>query len=172
MVYYGIKIKQLGGKCMLKISSKSSTLLSIALSIVFFVALVFGAIIMPKFVSLAIGAPIGFLKDKIIMSVDTVNILLIAYLILAAAAVANVLLFILLLRVKNELVFTDLSISLIRGISWCVVAIGVLFAVLTYYFTMSSVISAVAFFLGLCLRVVKNVIERATEIKNENDLTV
>ena len=34
------------------------------------------------------------------------------------------------------------------------------------------VLAFVAILLGLCLRVVKNVIEEATEIKAENDLTV
>ena len=51
-------------------------------------------------------------------------------------------------------------------------AIGVLFVVLGYYFKLAVVVAVAAIFLGLCLRVVKNVIEKATEIKAENDLTV
>lgn len=157
---------------MLKISSKSSTKLSIVLSVIFFAALVFGAVIMPKFVGLALGVPIGFFNEKLLVRSDAAIILAIAYLVLVSAAVANVFLINLLLRVEKELVFTEKSVSLIRGISWCVIVIGILFALLGYYFAMSFVVSAAAFFLGLCLRVVKNVIEKATEIKNENDLTV
>jgi hypothetical protein len=37
---------------------------------------------------------------------------------------------------------------------------------------MSYAIAFAALLLGLCLRVVKNVIEEATEIKRENDFTV
>ena len=95
-----------------------------------------------------------------------------AYIILALALAANTLLFTLLLQVKGENVFSAKSVSLIRGISWCSIGVGVVFALLTYYFTLSSVIAFAALFLGLCVRVVKNVIERATEIKDENDLTV
>ena len=47
-----------------------------------------------------------------------------------------------------------------------------IFALLGYIFYIAYVIAVAVLFLGLCLRVVKNVIEEATELKNENDLTV
>jgi hypothetical protein len=48
----------------------------------------------------------------------------------------------------------------------------VLFALLGWYFRLALAVGFVAVFVGLCLRVVKNVIEEATLIKSENDLTV
>ena len=107
-----------------------------------------------------------------VTSTDNAIVLVAAYILLAFALLANTLLFTLLLQVKGENVFSAKSVSLIRGISWCSIGVGLIFALLTYYFTLSSVIAFAALFLGLCVRVVKNVIERATEIKDENDLTV
>ena len=84
----------------------------------------------------------------------------------------NSLLVILLLRVKNELVFTSKSVLVVRAVSYCAFLIGILFIALGYFFKIAFVVSVAAVFLGLCLRVVKNVIEKACEIKDENDLTV
>lgn len=144
---------------MTKISSKASTILSLILSGVFFVAILFGAFIMPGFVRLIMG----WVKPII---------LILGYLVLLVALIADVLMFFLLLRVKNELVFTSKSVSIIRAVSYCAFLIGILFIALGYFFKIAFVVSVAAVFLGLCLRVVKNVIEKACEIKDENDLTV
>ncbi|MBE6789544.1 MAG: DUF2975 domain-containing protein [Ruminococcaceae bacterium] len=157
---------------MIKISSKTSTNLSIALSIVFFVALIFGAVIMPYFVDMLVGTPEEIAVRPFFLAEGETVVLVIAYMVLAIAMLADVLLFLLLRRVQKELVFTPESVALIRGISWCAILIGGLFLVLTYYFKLALVVAVAAVFLGLCLRVVKNVIEKATEIKCENDLTV
>ena len=157
---------------MMKISSKASTNLSIALSVVFFAAIIFGAFLMPYFVNMLVGTPEEIAQRPFFVAEGKNIILGVAYGVLAFATLADVLLFVLLLRVRSEQVFTEKSVALIRGISWCAVAIGVLFFVLGYYFKLAIVVGVAAVFLGLCLRVVKNVIETATEIKCENDLTV
>lgn len=144
---------------MTEISSKASTILSLILSVVFFIAIIFGAIIMPRFVQLVMGSA-------------EPRVLILGYLVLLTALVADILMFFLLLRVKNELVFTSKSVSIIRAVSYCAFVIGVLFIALGYFFKIAFVVSVAAIFLGLCLRVVKNVIEKACEIKEENDLTV
>ena len=103
---------------------------------------------------------------------DRPVILGIGYTILAVAAAADVLLICLLRRVQKEAVFTQKSVDLLRWISWCCVAAGVLFIWLGSYFLLSYAVAFVAVLVGICLRVVKNVIAEATEIKSENDLTV
>ena len=75
-------------------------------------------------------------------------------------------------RVRSELVFTQKTVSLIRYLSWGCMFIAVACLAVVYYFHMAYILTLAAGFLGLCLRVVKNVLETATEIKNENDLTV
>ncbi len=157
---------------MLKISGKASVNLSLVISGGFFAVLAVVGVFLPSVAKALLKFP-GEITSRVeTTATDNILVLIAAYLILLLALLANTLLFTLLLQVKGENVFSKKSIGLIRGISWCSIGVGVVFALLTYYFTLSSVIAFAALFLGLCVRVVKNVIEKATEIKDENDLTV
>lgn len=157
---------------MLKISGKASVNLSLVISGGFFCVLAMVGVFLPK-ISNSLLRFSGEITARVeVTATDEVLVLVAAYFILALALLANILLFTLLLQVKGENIFSSKSVSLIRGISWCSIGVGVIFALLTYYFTLSSVIAFAALFLGLCVRVVKNVIEKATEIKSENDFTV
>lgn len=157
---------------MLRISRKASVGLSLAMTIIFFAVIVAGAVIMPTLVEMLINTPdnIGS-RDQINDSGRTL-VLVVAYLVLAVAAVADLFLFLLLRRVRAGEVFTGRSVALIRGVSWCCILFGLLFAVLGYYFQLALAVGFAALFLGVCLRVVKNVVEQAVELKQENDLTV
>ncbi|MBQ7108159.1 MAG: DUF2975 domain-containing protein [Clostridia bacterium] len=157
---------------MLKISGKASVNLSLVISGGFFCVLAMVGVFLPK-ISNSLLRFSGEITARVeVTANDEVLALVAAYFILALALLANILLFTLLLQVKGENIFSSKSVSLIRGISWCSIGVGAIFALLTYYFTLSSVIAFAALFLGLCVRVVKNVIEKATEIKSENDFTV
>ncbi len=152
---------------MLRISKSLSLTISIVLTALFFVVLMIAAFVLPRFVQLiapAAARPLG-LRDGVL-------ILIAGYLILALALLADVLLARLLLRVRAGEVFTAKSVALIRGVSWCAIAISLLFLLATPYFLIALALAFTAALLGLCLRVVKNVIEEATAIKAENDLTV
>ena len=95
------------------------------------------------------------------------------FLLLIPVGVANGFLVKLLLLVRKHLVFTDGAVSCLRVISWCCFIEAVLCLLTTKVFVLAHFAAAfVAGFLGLVLRVVKNVIEEATAIKSENDLTV
>ena len=157
---------------MFKISGKASVNLSLIISGAFFAILVGIGAFMPTVVEALLKFPGEIMSRMNTTSTDFILALIAAYIILIIALIANILLFILLMQVKRENVFSAKSVSLIRGISWCSIGVGVIFALLTYYFTLSSVVAFAALFFGLCVRVVKNVIEKATEIKDENDLTV
>jgi hypothetical protein len=78
----------------------------------------------------------------------------------------------LLLHIRKGLVFSDTTVSCIRFVSWGCMLIAAACVIVSYFFHMAYVFALAAAFLGLCLRIVKNVIEEANEIKNENDLTV
>ena len=73
-------------------------------------------------------------------------------------------------RLKNAFGFERMACRLI--LSWCCFAEGVLAILLFVYFQLVICVTLAAFFLGLCLRVVKHVIEEAIRIKNENDYTI
>lgn len=157
---------------MLKISNKLSINISLAVAAIFMVACLCAAFIMPPLVEMLINLPDNIGNRGDITAFGRVLVLVMSYLMLAILALADTLMIALLLRVRKGLVFTDKSIALIRGISWCCFMICVVFAVLGIYFQLSFILAFFAVFLGISLRVVKNVIEEATEIKSENDLTV
>lgn len=156
---------------MLKISKTKSLMLSLVLAALFFIACIFTAFIVPQYINIFMN-----MKNAVSMNIidysDKIVLMVITYLIIAVMMLADIFLFYLLLRVRKELVFTDLSVALVRSVSWCCVLLGVLFFVLGLFFTLSFGMAFACVFLGLCLRVVKNVIEQAVSIKNENDLTV
>ena len=78
----------------------------------------------------------------------------------------------LLANIKAKKVFIEKNVKYLRAISWCSFAVsGILFLSGFYYLSFLIVAVAAAFF-GLILRVVKNVIEQAVIIKNENDFTI
>ena len=157
---------------MLKISKNSSVTISLILTVLFMVALTGGAIIMPWLVRSLIELPdtVGG-RDGITLA-GRGFVLAVSYAILLVCAVADALLFFLLRRVRRGEVFTEKSVSLVRGVSWCGILMGLLFGLLGFYFQLAYAMAFAGVFLGLCVRVVKNVIEEATEIKEENDLTV
>lgn len=78
----------------------------------------------------------------------------------------------LLKRVNRSEVFTEKSVSIIRGISWCCIGVSPLFFALGFFYVIFFVAAFLTAFLGLIVRAVKNVMEEATAIKQENDLTV
>ena len=173
---------------MLKIPKKLSVNLSMAIAVLLFIVCIAGSVLMPKFIETLLKAREHILANNItvfvndnvyriiktepITSLGRGVVYVMAYLVMAAIFAIDIMLFSLLKRVKNGLVFTEKSVALIRYISWCCFVICAAFCVLGIYFQLAFIVAFVALVLGTCLRVVKNVIEEATEIKSENDLTV
>lgn len=157
---------------MLKISRKASVGISIGLTVAFFFAIIVCAVIMPRISGLFVDAVNSFSGDEPVGNGGKLFVMIDGYLLIALACAADILMFVLLLRVRNGLVFTKTSVGLIRGVSWLAIGCGILFALLGHIFFIAYVVAVAVLFLGLCVRVVKNVVEEATEIKSENDLTV
>lgn len=162
----------IGGSDMPKISRKASVLISICLTVLFLAVLIVCAFAMPMLCNVFADIATMHPGRSELCVAERIYLLVAGYLIVAVAAVADILMFLLLLRIRRGLVFTRESVSVIRAVSWCAICCGVIFALLGYIFYIAYVIAVAVLFLGLCLRVVKNVIEEATELKNENDLTV
>lgn len=157
---------------MLKVSKKLSTVLSLTLAVFFFLCCVVGLFFLPTLTEMLINLPDNIGNRGEISQLGRTLSLVSAYCIVLDMMLADVLLFRLLLRVRRGEVFTDRSVSLIRGVSWCCLGLCVPFGFLGLYFQLSWIVCLMAVFLGLCLRVCKNAFEVATEIKQENDLTV
>ena len=94
------------------------------------------------------------------------------YICLAIGAVVMYFLDRLLANIRRGEIFIPGNVSLLRKISWACFIICIPCLVITLYCKIFFFIVLAAAFLGLVLRVVKNVIEQAVAIKEENDYTV
>lgn len=157
---------------MLKISTKRSTLVSLVISVTFFVLCIAAVFFMPTVIDMIIDTPDNIGNRGDITTSGRVYVHIVSYVLLSVFALADVFLTFLLLRVRKGKVFTPISVSLIRFVSWCCMGVCLCFLLLGVYFQLALIMAFLALFLSLCLRVVKNVIEEATQIKDENDLTV
>jgi hypothetical protein len=78
----------------------------------------------------------------------------------------------LLRRIEVGEVFVEGNVESLRRISWsCLAAAAICLASAFYYFPWAFVAVAAAF-MGLIVRVVKNVVAQAVELKNESDFTI
>ena len=98
------------------------------------------------------------------------------YICLYFSAASSLLLSYLLLRIlfniRKNVVFDNRNVKYSRYISWCCFAISAAFFALGFFIRFSFVISFAAAFIGLIVRVVKNLLNEAVDIKEENDLTI
>lgn len=78
----------------------------------------------------------------------------------------------LLSNIKRDEVFIEENVKILRLISWCCIAIAALFTLISIEFIFSLIIAVAAVFIGLILRVLKNVFAIAVELKTENDYTI
>ncbi len=86
--------------------------------------------------------------------------------------VASSMLVLLMKRIMRNLVFSPITVSLIRGISWCCFGVTPLFVVIGFCYYSVFALAFATSFLGVLLRVVKNVLEQGSEYKKETELTI
>lgn len=148
-----------------KISQKASTTISIIITFALFVTFAGLAIFLPtlleKFIDF-FGKPQHYFTPTLI----------IFYIGLIPAFAADISLYLLLKNVTEDRIFIDSSVKYLRIISWCCMAECLVFFALGFYYYTAMLISFAALFMGIILRVVKNVIAAAVEIKSENDYTI
>ena len=161
-----------GDSRVFKIPSKVSILLSCVLCVLLFIGCIVAAVLLPFGVELLANERNGLFISGIITEMQRASVMFFGYVGIAAIALAVGMLFVLLLRVKVGKVFTDKSVALIRGVSWACYLLALSFIGIGFTYNLSFAAAFLAVFLGLCLRVVKNVLEEACRIKDENDLTV
>jgi hypothetical protein len=94
------------------------------------------------------------------------------YLSLVPAFICIILLNSLLKNISKDIVFEDKNVLILRNLSWCCIAVSLIFLFFAFYYILGILITIVAFFFGLIIRVIKNVFVEAIKIKQENDWTV
>ena len=75
-------------------------------------------------------------------------------------------------NIALDRVFVQDNVRALRVISWCSFIVSLAFLIFFFYYVLGLMLAILAAFMGLVLRVVKNVFEQAVLIKEENDLTV
>ncbi len=78
----------------------------------------------------------------------------------------------LLFNIKKQEIFINQNVAYLRVISWCCFAVALITLFAGVFYIPYCFIAIAAAFIGLMLRVVKNVMQNAVEIKNENELTI
>ena len=108
------------------------------------------------------------------MSAETVRAIFIcAYASIVPAVIALLALDLVLRNIRRDVVFFRANINCLRIISWCCFAIAVVMLCGWPFISYVLIfVSAAAAFFGLLMRVIKNVIDAACEIKAENDFTI
>ncbi|MBQ8432445.1 MAG: DUF2975 domain-containing protein [Clostridia bacterium] len=157
---------------MLPISNKTSTRISLIVSVLLVIALIVLLPWVPDVVRSMLDTADN-VGDRAELSQEArTYVLIAAYAMIAVAFLAMGLLFFLLFDVLRERIFQPSLIRWLRGLSWCCFGEGALFFSIGFCFQIALGVGLAACFLGLCLRVVKNVIAEAIRIKDENDFTI
>lgn len=94
------------------------------------------------------------------------------YALAVPAAIALWELHCLLQNIGAAKVFLPQNVKLLRGLSWCCFLAALLSGVSAFYWLPFLAVAGAAAFMGLILRVVKNVFAEAVFLKEENDYTI
>lgn len=78
----------------------------------------------------------------------------------------------LLNNIKSGNIFIEQNPKLLRGVSWSCFAIGAITFVGGFFYMPFMLVALSGGFVGVLLRVLKNVMQSAVEIQKENDLTI
>ncbi len=79
---------------------------------------------------------------------------------------------IMLKNISKQELFTDRNTRCVRIISWCCFGVAAVFAGLAFWRLLALLVAVIAGFVGLILRVVKNMLASAAEMREENDYTI
>ena len=94
------------------------------------------------------------------------------YLAIPAGWGALVLLYKILFNVRDKKVFIDDNVKYLTTLSWLCFYVGIISIVGAINFVAFVLVSLAALFIGLIIRVVRNIIEEAILLKEDSDLTI
>ncbi len=78
----------------------------------------------------------------------------------------------LLKNIKAELIFIEKNVKYLKTVFICCFAIAIITFVGAFFYMPFGFISLAAVFVGILLRVLKNIMQCAVELRQENDLTI
>lgn len=78
----------------------------------------------------------------------------------------------LLYNIKNENIFVNSNVLYLKTVSWCCFVISAITFVGGFFYMPFMFVALAGGFVGMLLRVLKNVMQSAVELREENDLTI
>lgn len=75
-------------------------------------------------------------------------------------------------RIWKGEVYVDGNVRDMRRTSWCCITVGMVCFVTGFFYATLFVVAAAAGFMGLIVRIVKNMLEQAVSMKDELDFTI
>ena len=141
------------------VSAKVTRVLTVLFSVLLLVLMIFGPrLLYSCFAYLSVS-----LSKKVLLAF---------YLCCPAAWTALICIWRLMTNIIHENIFTAQTVFSMRLLSWCCGYVAIVCLVFGYFWAPLLAFSLGAAFLTLILRVLKSVMARATELKNENELTI
>ena len=147
---------------------KRSITLSIAVSFIIGALLALCTFALPSFIIWYFDTAHSIEPPQILYK----TVLICFYICLPSAFIALISLLKLLFSIKVGEIFTNANILRLRILSWCCFAVSLITLICGWFYYPLLLIAATAGFIGLILRVVKNVIYSAKILREENDLTI
>lgn len=146
--------------------TKSKSMMLTRVTVILFMALlIVGAVLLPLLLQ-------WYITHRGMPEENFLPMLILGWLCVPPAFVALLCMHKILRNIQKEQIFTKGNVRLFRVLSWCcfIAALPLLFYgflnIITVFF------AAILAFIALLLRVAKNMLETAVELKAENDLTV
>ena len=152
-------------------NSKRSVKLSIVVCFILSAVLVLLAIFGPMVFKLYMTAYRGFLPDGDAMRQLSLTF---AWCFYPSAVFAGIILYSLLkllFNIKGGQVFINQNATLLRVVSWCCFAISVITFIGAFFYMPFGFVALASGFVGMMLRVLKNVMQSAALMREENDFT-
>ena len=144
-------------------TSVTSAKVTRAITVVFCVLLLGLMLFGPNLLSLYFGYLAAALSKKVLLAF---------YLCCPAAWAALVSILRLMTNIIREQIFTPQTVFSMRLLSWCCAYVALVCLLFGFFWAPLLVFALGAAFMTLILRVLKSVMQRACEIKAENELTI
>ncbi len=151
-------------------NSNKSITLSLIVCFLVVVMLIFGAVFFPILLKMYFGDFESALDHQFFFMYKSVLICFYVSLLPAFTALYSLIRMLFSIRWKE--IFTSANIKRLRILSWCCFAVAFITVLGSFFYLPLIIISIAAGFIGLIIRVIKNVMCSAKILREENDLTI
>ena len=142
---------------------KLSLYASMALTAFLFVFIIFACIFLPKILEIYSDFRGG---------IECTDLMIALYASALPGLLCTGSLLKLLSNIKKDEIFVRMNVTLLRILSYCCMFVGIEYIVVANKYISMLFFAFAALFIGLILRVIKNVFDKAIELREENDYTI